>query len=275
MKQYLHFGGSDINNINNITENILLCGTHNNRLVCYFKKIVKNFPKKHFNNCAIIKCYKINNKVKFRMIYDGEVYNYCNIWTIKSFNKYFDNKYFNINLPDKTEIYLIRHALGYHNIMSLFNKIFCPKKDSQLTINGIEQAEKAGLFLKGYFKNFYSNPKLYFLASTLIRTRQTIGIIMKMLNIIDSIYVIPCINELVYVSNCNCDTHIFQNIPIASNIPLCTNNKNSCDILTQFSNLERYKCYKVQVNWDYYNNIKCKNTNILFQIIHFYNNLKK
>ena len=58
--------------------NIIICGTHNNRLECFFAKLNKNnksYVSKVFNNCVIIRCFKINGMVKFNMIYEGELSN--------------------------------------------------------------------------------------------------------------------------------------------------------------------------------------------------------
>ena len=278
-------GGSSFNNTTNITTNIILCGTHNNRLACYFKSINTDneYPNKGFNNCVIIRCFRDEKGfIKFNMIYEGEstgddVVSVCSMsngcWDIASFNNYFNNHSYNINLPDNTEIYLIRHALGVHNKMSLLKKVFNLKKDSELDIIGLEQAERAGIFLKGFIRNFYRNAKLSFMASHLIRTQQTIGIIMKMLEIVNSIYIVPCSHELIYSGNGNCDANLFQNLPVASNTPNCTNNSGTCGTLTNFSN--RYNNYSVNINWDYYMefyklNMKCQDTDMVSEIIKLY-----
>ena len=280
----MKYGSSKIesftNDYKNNQKNIILCGTHNNRLECYFKNINNNFPNKFFNNCVIIKCYRINNKVKFSMIYEGEdIYNLNNNWDILSFNQYINNFSYDIDLPNNTEIFLIRHALGVHNKMNLLEKVFNLKIDSQLDNIGFEQAERAGIFLRGYLKNFYDNNKLFFMASHLVRTQQTIGIIMKMLELINSInqrlFIVPCSHELNNSSN-NCDASILEYIPIASNIPRCKNNNNDCNLLTNFP--KKYNNYKVDINWDYYMNFyksnkKCQNTNMIAEIINLYLNL--
>jgi hypothetical protein len=107
-------GGSSVNyNYNNNNNNIILCGTHNNRLLCFFKQLNINndYPNKNFNNCVIIRCFRENYKVKFNMIYEGETYDnnenivksLCSIsndcWDIVSFNNYFNNYSYDINLP--------------------------------------------------------------------------------------------------------------------------------------------------------------------------------
>jgi hypothetical protein len=259
------------NNINNnININILLCCTHNNRLECYFKNINdEDYTNKAFNNCVIIKCYKIDNKVKFTMIYEGFLNedDRKTTWDIASFNNYFNNKSFDINLPNNTEIYLIRHALGLHNKMNIFQKIFNFKIDPDLHTIGLDQAANTGQFLKGYISKFYNKTTIKFTASHLIRTQQTIGIIMKMFKIIETIYIVPCSHELVYSGYGKCDEYLIQKIPIPSNIPRCRNNEGTCSKLS---------IYNININWDYYMefyklNKKCKDTDIISEIIKLVN----
>jgi hypothetical protein len=278
----LNFGSSEIEfNINSNT-NIILCGTHNNRLECYFYNLNKNnnYPKKSFNNCVIIKCYRINNDVKFKMIYEGEsngnnVGSLCSkslnlnngCWDIVSFNNYFNNYSYNINIPNNTEIYLIRHAMGVHNKMNLLQKVTNINIDSPLHIDGTYQAERAGIFLKGYINNFYKNAHVIYTASHLIRTQQTIGIIMKMIGILESIYIVPCSHEIVYINNC--DSSLLDLIPVASNIPNCTSNSGTCGQLL-LNNMNN-----ISINWDYYmdfykSNKKCQETDIVNEIIKLY-----
>jgi bisphosphoglycerate-dependent phosphoglycerate mutase len=253
---------------------IILCGTHNNRLECFFNNLNKNnnYSNKSFNNCVIIKCYK-DQKVKFKMIYEGETYdgkqnntkslckstNKC--WDIISFNNYFDNYSFDnyINLPNDTEIFFIRHGLGIHNKMNILQKIINTNKDSELDAIGIEQSKRVGIFLKGYFTNFYKNIIIKYVASHLIRTQQTIAEIMKGLQKIDIIYIIPCIHEISFSNNC--DTSLINKIQPSSNIPNCTNNEGTCNKLND-----------IEINWDYYSefyklNKKCQDTNIINEII--------
>lgn len=266
----------EFNKYNN--KKILLCGTHNNRLECFFNNLNKtnNYPNKSFNNCVIIKCYK-DQKVKFKMIYEGETYNgtsndtksislckiYNKCWDIVSFNNYFDNfSYDNyINLPNDTEIFLIRHGLGIHNKMNILQKIINTKNDSELDAIGIDQAKRAGIFLNGYFNNFYTNTSIKYTASHLIRTQQTIAEIMKGLQKIDTIYIIPCTHEISFSSNC--DASFINKIQPASNIPNCTNNEGSCNKLND-----------ININWDYYMefyrlNKKCQDTNMINELCEF------
>jgi broad specificity phosphatase PhoE len=272
LKSYILKGGDNLL----FSDNVILCVTHNNRLECFFRSIEKDYPNKAFNNCVVIKCYNENDKLKFKMIYEGESYNSKHYkktaWTINSFNNFFNNNNYNINniiLPKNTDILLIRHALGVHNKMSSLEILFNFKKDSQLDVIGIEQSERAGIFLK----KLLESKKLYFMASHLVRTQQTIAIIMKMINLRQPIYIVPCSHELNVVNNCynsSCDNSILQKFPILSNMPKCKDNSNSCNKLTNFSGVDVYANYKVDLNWDYYinyNNNKCQNTNILEQII--------
>jgi len=153
------------------------------------------------------------------------------------------------------------------NLAASRNRTFNLNIDSVLDIIGIEQAKRLGLFIKGYIDNFYNNAIIVFTASHLIRTQQTIGIIMNMMNIninINIIYIVPCIHEL-NISNNRCDTGIINNIPIASNIPKCKNNNNNCDKLNILNNI-------YNVDWTYYiefnkSNIKCNETDMITQII--------
>ncbi len=250
--------------IGGFNRNVILCCSHNNRLECFFRSIEKDYPKKAFNNCVIIKYY--NNK--FEMIYVGEKYESSThnkeCWDIESFNNFFSNRTYNFDLPNNTEVLLIRHALGVHNKMSLLEKIFNFKKDSQLDTDGIFQAQRAGEFLKQYLTGV-SN--LLFMASSLIRTQQTIAVIMITLNKKQDILVVTCNHELNYVSNGVCDSHFIQKIPILSNIPRCKDSNNSCDKLTNFSGVVKYKDYNISINWNHYINKNCQDTNILLEIL--------
>jgi bisphosphoglycerate-dependent phosphoglycerate mutase len=280
--------GGSILNFNNNNNNIILCATHNNRLECYFKNINKDndYPNKSFNNCVIIRCFKENNKTKFNMIYEGETngddfVSLCSIrngcWDIISFNNYFNNRSYDINLPDNTEIFLIRHGLGVHNKMNILQKILNTKIDSQLDPIGLEQAMRAGIFLKGYIysaNNNSMNININFMASHLMRAQQTIGIIMKMLEIKKPIYISPCSHEVNFGSTI-CDSNISQYLQVASNKPTCTNNSGTCGKLSVFSEPNILDNYEVNLNWDYYiefnKSNKCQDTNMVSEIINLYN----
>ncbi len=275
--KYITLKNSSIEfNIKN-NKKIILCGTHNNRLECFFNTINKiEGHNKSFNNCVIIKCYREGAKAKFKMIYEGETWNgtsdvtsLCSnpfglskrCWNIVSFNSYFDNFSYDINLPIDTEVFLIRHGLGVHNKMNILKKFINTQNDSPLDPIGIEQAKRAGVFLNGYFKNFYNNIVIKYSASHLIRAQQTIAEIMKQIEKENKIiYIIPCTHEILFSNKCDAPS-LLNKIPIASNIPNCTNNEYPCN-----------KLDNIDINWDYYmdfykNEKTCENTNIIEIII--------
>ena len=242
-----HFG--------NINMNIIICGTHTNRLKCFF-----NNNTKGYNNCSVIKCFKNNNVLNFKMIYNGDGDKSYN-WTLEEFN----NMSFlaNISIPDYTEIYLIRHGMGFHN-QSLINNIIY--KDAKLNETGINQAINCGKFLNKYFENYSEYPINYIMmGSHLIRTQQTISLIIKQLNINKPIFIAPCTHEIIYSNSCNCDYIPINKIQPYSNIPNCSYNNDvvnneSCKMVNN-----------IIINWDYYiyfykNNMKCSN-NMIKEII--------
>jgi bisphosphoglycerate-dependent phosphoglycerate mutase len=157
----------------------------------------------------------------------------------------------------------------------MLKKITSNLKDAQLDEEGFYQAQRAGKFLKGYLY-YNSNINLYFMASNLTRTQQTIGMIMKELNYINnSIYIVPCIHELINSGDGECDSSLLQYVPVASNTPTC--NK---DLLMDKSS----RCYQlkneyfdIKINWVYYyynnynSNYDCSKTNIIKEIINTFN----
>jgi hypothetical protein len=276
------------NKYENNNTRVIICGTHNNRLECFFTKINKNnnYISKSFNNCVIIKCYKYNNNVRFNMIYQGEKYNSNNMlctnsncWNINEFNNYFNsiNTYsINIDIPNNTEILLIRHAEGIHNRAYLLENIFKNMIDPSLTEDGLYQAERAGTYLKSYLNRISTN-NIFFTASHLIRTQQTIGIIMKQMNINKTIYIVPCIHEIIYTGSGDSDNSLLQYLPIPSNNPKCNflNMNDKCKLLNKFSiNEDLYKKRNITIplDWNYYMkfyklNKKCSDTNIITEIL--------
>jgi hypothetical protein len=271
---------------------IIISGTHNNRLECFFNKYL--YKSKHFSNCAIIRCYTDVNtnisRVCFSLIYTGD-HNNSSYWLLDEFNNNFKTKKFNINLAEDTEIFLIRHGKGIHNNGdSLLDKLYYHSLsennviDPSLDRRGVDQAKAAGKFLNGYLNN-YINSKIYFTASHLIRTQQTVGLIMEQMNLKSSIYIAPCTHEIIYIkpqvipqgiSNDDCDCSLLQNIPVRSNTPKC-NIDNMCPSLTKFCHTDCYNTNPIPLNWDYYklfytqsefkSNEKCCNTNMIHQII--------
>jgi hypothetical protein len=185
-----------------------------------------------------------------------------------------------MNIPEDTEIFLVRHGKGIHNHdNSVLDKIYyysiSEQKDPSLDQIGVKQAQAAGKFLKYYIDNNYKNSKIYFTASHLIRTQQTIGLIMEQMNLNLLIYIAPCTHDLIYVkpqiSGSDCDCSVLQNVHIKTNTPNCDIN-NMCPSLTKFCHTDCYNTNPIQLNWDYYKlfyktNQKCCNNNMIYQII--------
>ena len=282
LKNKMLLSKCSINNKKQLNKKIIISGTHNNRLECFFNKY---FSKtKHFSNCAIIRCYD-NNRIS--LIYSGD-HNNNSYWLLDEFNLLCENNNpaIDMNIPEDTEIFLVRHGKGIHNHdKSLLEKIYyyslTEQKDPSLDQTGVKQAQAAGDFLNKYIKYNYinnilsENSKIYFTASHLIRTQQTIGLIMEQMNIKSSIYIAPCTHELIYVkpqvSVSDCDCSVLQNIPVKTNIPNCDIN-NMCPSLTKFCHTDCYNTNPIPLNWDYYKlfyktNQKCCNNNMINQII--------
>lgn len=269
------FIGND-NILNN--KKIIISGTHNNRLECFFNKYLSH--SKHFSNCAIIRCYNNNGKINFSFIYSGD-HNDSSYWLLEEFNNTLNDVKININIPEDIEVFLIRHGKGVHNRDSLLDKLYYHSFSKHNVIDpsldqiGVWQATAAGKFLNSYINKRYNNPKIYYTASHLIRTQQTVGIIMEQMNKLNTktpiIYIAPCTDELIYVSNSDCDCSLLQNIPVRSNTPIC-NIDNMCPTLTKYCHTDCYNTNPISLNWDYYKifykaNEKCCNNNMIHQII--------
>jgi bisphosphoglycerate-dependent phosphoglycerate mutase len=197
-------------NLNNEYRNIVIV-THSKRMRSFLYKNFYNINKKiRFRNCAIIKIfYDINNdKTVAKLIYSGETDKNEN----RNNNSYYTlSKFNNLNVcsdslivPQNINIFLIRHAQGYHNANNTFFKKFIASfnwnilKDPQLTQIGNSQAINAGKFLKIYFKEHNLNTNLCIIfCSVLLRTRETINIILDELEIYNKdIIILPCSNEI-------------------------------------------------------------------------------
>ena len=200
----------DNNNLDNEYRNILIV-SHSKRIRSFLYKHFFNIEKrKKLRNCSIIKIFfnKINNKTIAELIYEGE--------TDKNENRnddlYYTKLQFNsrelytesLIVPDNVNIFLIRHAQGYHNANNTVFKKFIASfnwnilKDPQLTKIGILQATNSGEFLKKYFKEQNLNKNLCInFCSVLLRTRETINNILDQLEIYDKdIIILPCSNEI-------------------------------------------------------------------------------
>ena len=257
---------------NNIT--LIICGTHGMRMVCFLKSLFPSIPAKIIKNCSIIRCYTHNNTTMLNMIYEGES-NHTNDWTMNDINKYFTTS-INIPLPANTEIFFVRHGHGQHNDINIIDRMKTDLTDAMLTPAGVSQAERAGGFLASYINMNYTQPNIFFEASTLRRTMQTIAIIMSKLYIDKPIHITPCVNELPYHANGNCDSSFVNdigNMIFKENQPVCNDNTNNCNTINMLC-VDCVKDKSYNIKWEYYMKFKennnCKDTNIINQILECY-----
>jgi broad specificity phosphatase PhoE len=195
---------------NNGYRNILIV-SHSKRVRSFLHKNFLNVEKKlRLRNCAIIKIFydNSNNNTYAKLIYSGETDTNEN----RKVSSYYTESHFNdldiysntLIVPDNVNIFLIRHAQGYHNANNTVFKKFVASfnwnilKDPQLTKLGNIQAKNAGNFLKMYFREYNLNKKLCInFCSVLLRTRETINNILDVLEIYDKdIIILPCSNEI-------------------------------------------------------------------------------
>lgn len=267
--KYLEFMGDNMT--------LIICGTHGIRMVCFLKSLFPSIPKKIIKNCSIIRCYTHNNTTMLNMIYEGES-NHTKDWTMNDINKYLTTS-INIPLPANTELFFIRHGHGIHNDINIIDRIRTDLTDAMLTSAGVSQAERAGGFLASYINMNYIQPNIFFEASTLRRTMQTIAIIMsKLPNVMNKmIHIVPCVNEILYHANGYCDASFINNIGnaiIKENQPVCNNYMNGCDMLHTLC-VDCVKDKQFIIRWEYFMKFKennsCKDTNIINQILECYN----
>lgn len=248
--------------------------SHSKRLRQFISKYFINFNrKKRFKNCAILHIFFDNINTKIKLIYDGEIdksenRNDNEYYKINTFNKLniFSNR---LIVPENINIFIIRHAQGYHNANNtLIKKVFANfnskiLKDPQLTDIGINQAKKSGEFLNKYFIDNKLNKKLCILfCSVLLRTRETLNIILDQMNIFDNeLIILPMSNE---ITNFTIPEHLIINKH------MCTNDKTQrliykCDTIIDKNNNSRH------INWKYFYEFK-KNidnkidTNMIYQM---------
>lgn len=272
---------------------IIILATHNNRLQCFFTKIMsdKSYNNKKFKNCAIIRCYGNKNIVNFELIYEGELANDeiskltkpidDEYWNTSSFNKIFSINSCSTSAPiNNTEIFLVRHGKGIHNGANFYEKIkelsSGKFKDAELVALGWIQAINSAKYLKNYLKTLskYDSSLYLYGASHLKRTHQTIGIFKYILDndlpeheSFNKIYIIPCSHELMYSSDGNCDNpkiNVISNLIARENVPKCTGNSEQCDFIM-------IKSKKYNIDWSKYiafNKINnCNETTMINQII--------
>lgn len=254
----------------------IIITTHSKRLRQFVSKYFKNFKRKlRFKNCAILQIYfdEISSLTKIKLLYDGE--------TDKEENRneqlYYNRDIFNILdiysnkliVPPNINIFLIRHAQGYHNANNTLIKKFIANfdnkilKDPQLTDIGIKQSLKSGQFLNTYFDDNKLNKNLCILfCSVLLRTRETLNIILDNMDIFDKeIIILPMSNE---ITNFTIPEHLLIDRH------MCTNNQTKrliykCDAIVDKNNKLRH------INWEYFNEFKKninnkKDTNMIYQM---------
>jgi broad specificity phosphatase PhoE len=264
--------------------NILMV-THNARMRCLLEDIISDKMKMYrqkyntneirFKNCCILKLdfFKDSSYGLISLFHGGMIDNRKDGMYFSSiFDKdndkdiIFDPTIFNINKlsidmidTNNYHIYMIRHGEATHNLKSSYHL----KKDTLLTIDkGIIQAEQSAISLAKFLS--YVD---YCFCSELKRTRQTLAIFMKTLNINKHMIVLPCSNELHYSKNGKCDsqTHGLLSIIPAENKESCSTNRKA----DMCSSIENYV-----IDWSVYDKFKkdrkCSDHNmiqIMFEII--------
>jgi broad specificity phosphatase PhoE len=236
----------------------ILITTHSKRLRQFLSKYFINFDRKlRFKNCAIIHLY-FDDKTKIKLIYEGEIDKYENkndklYYNVINFNN--ADIYSNILIvPSNTNIFLIRHAQGYHNANNTFIKKFMASfdntilKDPQLTQTGHIQAKNAGEILDKYFiENNLSKKLCLLFCSVLLRTRETLNIILDQMNIYDKeIIILPMSNE---ITNFQIPEHLILNKHMCSK-NLSQRLLYKCDFIRDKNNVNR------NINWSFHKDFK-------------------
>ena len=303
----LKYGGNN-------DKRLYFIATHNNRLTCFFTKILGEESKK-FKNCTVIRCYFVNKVLHFEMIYEGELdqseaKDPSKYWTITDFNnkkitmskglvnitgKAVDmnfGDFSNFKFDGNVEIYLVRHGKGVHNGAEGSDKFVLDRNkffDAELVDIGKNQAKKAAgelvKFLETKFKNISLN--MFFGASHLKRTRQTIGTFIGILGekilkakLNKTIYIVPCVHELAYSSDGNCDGSLFAGLELGKeNSPKCgspesIHKQKECSA-ERYCTKEICENVTYNVHWDYYlhfygNKQRCRDVNFIWLILHLF-----
>jgi broad specificity phosphatase PhoE len=202
--------------------------SHGGRIKCLLKKlnIYANDKNKSikFKNCATVLLKISKKQINVSMFHSGELNHVkpnCKYFVNgakkelydTSFNKkeYYDcddayhNILYNLNLKQSDiivdlNIYIVRHSEGYHNTLSLLDKIiyFNDIKDPSITNIGKSQSYNIGEKMKNI--NFD-----YYFVSDLKRTKETLNHMFT--NIDNNIFVLPCSHELQYFNNGASDGH--------------------------------------------------------------------
>lgn len=261
--------------------NILIV-SHSKRIRKLLYDYFINFDlKKRFKNCCVllINFNQLINKTEIKLIYNGELdknenrteHNYYDIDTFNNLNIYSDK----LIVPNNVNIFLIRHAQGYHNYNNtIYRKVkdyFQQKslKDPQLTEVGKIQATNCGRFLNDFIKiNNIDKTKFILFCSILLRTRETINNILDEILIFNDIYILPCSHEI---------SHIKIPEILNKGNGKCTSKPTDrilyqCDYV--FSKIHRPR----NIIWDYYQDFKdnnvCNNTNMIYEAYIIFAKLK-
>jgi broad specificity phosphatase PhoE len=248
--------------------------SNNNEFVATKTKSLKQI---RFKNCAIllleINISPTNVSANLSLVYDGDIdegsAKFNEVYFVKEpitngivFPKIdvSAGKFDNLKGPDqKINIYLIRHAEGFHNTMSKAEKIgstlksiFTTSKiiDPRLSEAGQNQAMKAGQTLKQILSNKIING---YYVSDLFRTRETLSVILYNMGVTTgTMIVVPCTHELgLYSKNGNCD-QVNKGKPIAKenmwNCNIEPKKNGSLPECTQIKNPN----YNFDIDWSLY-----------------------
>lgn len=236
--------------------------THQARLRCILHDIINSHTNKaivgekgnvhRFQNGCIIHLEITTNNLRLSLMYNGEIDEekpnyiyYVQPGTIDKKSE--EGKYQIVELPSITtthdfhlhdnsvyNFYLIRHGQATHNLDKWKGKLFNRPIDSDLTLDGIEQAKMTGQQMRHLSIN-------YFFVSDLKRTMQTLDNVAQHAGIkIEKAVILPCNHEVAYTgSGCDGSQKITPN-----------ENKNSCSPISNVGS----SCTKVgfPLEWDEY-----------------------
>ena len=304
-----------------------IIATHQARIRCLLSKLFnKKFQR--FKNGAVISLeIKPNGdqkpSVECNLLYEGElasnenkqdVIYYVNgdsgqqeNYTGEKFETITSNTYnlqFENTNNDTYTFFLIRHGQGEHNILKgnqkKYQQVF-GKKDSELTGEGREQAERAGRSI-GNSSPFMLLSANYFFCSDLSRTIQTMAYFLLSLcktvnnngnrqmdsllppNLVEdsldngilkskNIIVLPCSHELTYKKDGNCDGNQYmnpnENLPSSSTLSNLIQDYEGFDIIWEtYAKFYNNSSRSASLNL---NKSKCRNTNFIQEAIDYIN----
>lgn len=275
-------------------KNILIV-SHGNRIACLLSSLYKVDIHKKFKNAAVL-LFRVRydsetskTTIKVNMFYDGELWaeDYSVDKTERTYSHYYTsdktntaNTYFE---PLETDvdprvygkkdlnIYVARHAEGFHNLASKLSKVFQPLKyvDPELTPRGETQAERSGKRLRDIqFDNVF--------VSDMFRTKHTM-LSMK-LGVDTKPIVLPCANEVnMYIPhskrNPTCDSAWVNRFQVAENRSTCADYaERVCKHTDQRCIQKKRQCVQ-DSDWEYYlyqgKNESCKTYNMLIHAIQY------